>query len=219
MRIMQALVIIILSFLLQCNVFATSIVYEGLECLNAVDTEDPTPNNSTPAVQSKFEVIENSGDGMYRLSLTGGIPRFVNNDRTVCIDKATAIGYSGIPEVDGLPGPLESIDATAYFNGQELIIIISSIYTDLSARRNPFSSFTTSLIFPFTNTLVFKFDSITSSFRLKKIIRNRGFTHTSGSTNSIVPFFETVLPSFNREAQDKPRIMTPLSTIEYRMEK
>jgi hypothetical protein len=133
--------------------------------------------------------------------------------------KATAIGYSGIPEVDGLPQPLDAIDATGYFDGEELIIVISSLYTDLSARRNPFSSFTTSFIFPFTNTLIFKFNSAASSFRLKKVVRTRGFVHTSGSTNSITPFFETVLPPFNKEAQDKPVILTPLSTIEYKLEK
>ena len=180
--------------------------------------EDPSPDSGTP-LESKFEVIEDSGDGVYRLSLTGGIPRFVSNDATVCIDKATAIGYSGIPEVDGLPQPLDSIDATGYFNGDELIIVVSSIYTDLSARKNPFSSFTTSFVFPFTNTLIFKFNPGVSSFSLKKMIRNRGFVHTSGSTNSITPFLETVLPSFNKEAQDKPRILTPLSIIEYKLEK
>ncbi|WP_292994719.1 hypothetical protein [Nitrosomonas sp.] len=213
MKIMQALVLTLFSFLLQSNVFGISIVYNGFECLNAIDTNDPTPKG-TP-VQSKFEVIQDAGDGLYRLSLTGGIPRFINNNRDVCIDNATAIGYSGIPSVDGLPQPLESINATAYFNGQELMIVVSSLYTDLSARRNPFSSFNTSIIFAFTNTLIFEFNPRASSFSLKKVIRNRGFTNTSGSTNSITPFFETILPSFNDEVQDKPKILTPIANIEF----
>ena len=213
MKIMQALVLTLFSFLLQSNVFGISILYNGFECLNAVDTNNPTPKG-TP-VQSKFEVIQDAGDGIYRLSLTGGIPRFINNNRDVCIDNATAIGYSGIPSVDGLPQPLESINATAYFNGQELMIVVSSLYTDLSARRNPFSSFNTSLIFAFTNTLIFEFNPRASSFSLKKVIRNRGFTNTSGSTNSITPFFETILPSFNDEVQDKPKILTPIANIEF----
>ncbi|QOJ22516.1 MAG: hypothetical protein HRU78_01705 [Gammaproteobacteria bacterium] len=218
MKIAQVWLLVLLSFLLQGNVFALSIAYEGFECQSAIDTEDPTPASGT-SIQSRFEVTEDSGGGVYRLSLTGGIPRFVNNDHTVCIDKATAIGYSGIPEVDGLPQPLDSIDATAYFNGQELIVVVSSIYTDLSARRNPFSSFNTSLIFTFTNTLIFKFNPTTSSFTLTKLFRNRGFTQTTGSTNSITPFLETVLPSFNKEARDKPMILIPLATINYRLEK
>ena len=213
MKIMQALVLTLFSFLLQSNVFGISIVYNGFECLNAIDTNDPTPKG-TP-VQSKFEVIQDAGDGIYRLSLTGGIPRFINNNRDVCIDNATAIGYSGIPAVDGLPQPIESINATAYFNGQELMIVVSSLYTDLSARRNPFSSFNTSLIFTFTNTLIFEFNPRASSFSLKKMIRNRGFTNTSGSTNSTTPFFETVLPSFNDEVQDQPKVLTPIAKIEF----
>jgi len=213
MRIMQALVLTLFSFLIQSNVLGISIVYNGFECLNAVDTNDPTPTG-TP-VQSKFEVIQDAGDGIYRLSLTGGIPRFINNNPDVCIDSATAIGYSGIPLVDGLPQLLESINATAYFNGQELVIVVNSLYTDLSARRNSFSSFNTSFIFAFTNTLIFEFNPQASSFSLKKVIRNRGFTNTSGSTNSITPFLETVLPSFNDEVQDEPKILTPIAKIEF----
>lgn len=166
MKIMQALVLTLFSFMLQSNAFGISIVYSGFECLNAVDTNDSTPKGIP--VQSKFEVIQDAGDGIYRLSLTGGIPRFNNNNHDVCIDNATAIGYSGIPAVDGLPQPLEAINATAYFNGQTLIIVVSSLYTDLSGRRNPFSSFNTSLVFAFTNTLIFEFDPRASSFSLKK---------------------------------------------------
>ena len=59
MKIMQALVLTLFSFLLQSNVFGISIVYNGFECLNAIDTNDPTPKN-TP-VQSKFEVIQDAG--------------------------------------------------------------------------------------------------------------------------------------------------------------
>ncbi|MDP1935449.1 MAG: hypothetical protein Q8K47_11310 [Nitrosomonas sp.] len=213
MKIMQALVLTLFSFMLQSNAFGISIVYSGFECLNAVDTNDSTPKGIP--VQSKFDVIQDAGDGIYRLSLTGGIPRFNNNNHDVCIDNATAIGYSGIPAVDGLPQPLEAINATAYFNGQTLIIVVSSLYTDLSGRRNPFSSFNTSLVFAFTNTLIFEFDPRASSFSLKKMIRNRGFTNTSGSTNSITPFLETILPSFNDEVQDKPKILTPIARIEF----
>ena len=213
MKIMKVLALALFSFLFQSNVFGTSIVYNGFECLNAVDANDPTPKGAP--IQSKFEVMQDAGDGIYRLSLTGGIPRFINNNLDVCIDNATAIGYSGIPAVDGLPQPLESINATAYFNGQVLMIVVSSLYTDLSARKNPLSSFNTSLIFAYTNTLIFEFNSGASSFRLKKVIRNRGFTNTSGSTNSITPFLETVLPSFNDEVQDKPKILTPQANIEF----
>ncbi|SFE99474.1 hypothetical protein [Nitrosomonas sp. Nm166] len=216
MRTMRILRVVLVSFFFQENVFGTAIVYNGFECRSAISANDITPTDIP--VQSRFEVIEDVGDGVFRLSLTGGIPRFINNNPNVCIDSATAIGYSGIPDVDGLPKRRESIDATAYFNGRELVIVVSSMFTDLSARREPLSSFNTSLILPITNTLIFQFNPQAFLFSLKKIIHNRGFTHTSGATNSIIPFRETVLPSFNEIPQDTPRILTPASSIEYTLE-
>jgi hypothetical protein len=84
---MHALVLTLSLFLLPGGVFATSIVYNGFGCLNSVSVNDPTPDN-TP-VQSKFEVVDDTGDGVYRLNLTGGIPRFINDNHNVCIDNAT----------------------------------------------------------------------------------------------------------------------------------
>ncbi len=216
MKRIQALALLFVSFLFQNNVFGLAIVYEGFECLNPTNANDITPSNNF--LQSKFEVIENIGEGIYRLNLTGGIPRFVSSSNNVCIDSATAIGYSGIPEVDGIPRRLTVIDATAFFNGQDLVIVVSSMVTDLSARNVPFLPFSTSRISSITNTLIFEFNPQASLFNLRKIIRNQGFTHTSESTNTIFPFLETVLPSFNETAQDKPRILTPTSSIQYRLE-
>ncbi len=217
MKLIQVLALIFISFLLQKNVHGIAIVYDGFECLNPTNANDITPNSSN-LVQSKFEVIENVGEGMYRLNLTGGIPRFVSTSNNVCIDSATAIGYSGIPEVDGIPKRLTSIDATAYYNGRNLVIVISSMVTDLSARNVPFLPFSSSRISTITNTLIFEFNPQASLFNLEKIIRNQGFTHTSESTNTIFPFLETILPSFNETAQDKPKILTPTSNIQYRLE-
>ena len=210
------LILLLASCLLHENALGASITYSGFKCLNATDANDPTP--SSIVVQSRFEVIENVGSGLYRLNLTGGIPRIVNNNPVICIDSETAIGYAGIPEFDGLPKPLDSIVATAFFNGNDLLIVVSSIYTDLSARRNPLSTFNTSFIFAFTNNLILEYNATGSIFKLKNIVHNRGFTHTSGSTGSIVPFFETVLPSFNVTARDQPKILEPIVDINYFLE-
>lgn len=216
MKMLRILVLTVLSFLFQSNVFGVSITYSGFACLNTIDINNITPSGIP--IESRFEVIEDGGGGVFRLSLTGGIPRIVNNDPNVCIDSVTAIGYSGIPQVDGLPGLLESIDATAYFSGQELVIVVNSIFTDLSAGRRVFSSFSTSNILAITNTLIFAFNPQASSFNLKKVIRNTSFTHTeTGQVNSI-PFLETVLPSFNGVSQGRPLILTPISSIDYRLE-
>jgi hypothetical protein len=217
MKLIQTLAFVTIFIFSQNNALATFIAYDGLECLNATNANDVTPNTNN-LIQSKFEVIENSGEGVYRLTLTGGIPRFINASNNVCIDSVTAIGYSGIPAVDGLPRRLGSIDATGYFDGRDLLIVVSSMVTDLSARNVPFLPFSTSQIFAITHTLIFQFDPEGSVFNLIKIIRNQGLTHTSESTNLIFPFLETILPSFNEAALDKPKILTPTAPIQYRLE-
>ena len=200
-------------------IFAQSISYQGLECFNAVNASDPTPTETI--VESRFEVVELLGGGMVRLSLSGGLPRFVNNNQNICIDSNTALGFQGTPEVagsGGLPVKLEKIDATAYFNGRELVIVINSIFTDLSATRGTFSSFSTSRVQPVSNTLILEYDGQTTSFVLRKIIHNKGFVHTSGSTATF-PFIETIVPSFEESGSlDLPLIMTPPSRIAYQLE-
>ncbi len=218
MKITQIRVLCLLGVVLfSGNVSGVSIVYRGFECQNTVNANDPTPTDTS--VQSRFEVIEEVGGGMFRLSLTGGLPRFIDGNLNVCIDSDTAIGFSGIPAANVLPKRLDAIDATAYFNGQDLIIIVSSINTDLTAARGTFNSFTTSRIFPFSNTLIFE-QNPQASFKLKKIVHNRGFVLTTGSTNTFTPLFETVLPSFGDTEQEegKPEILTPVANIEYILE-
>jgi len=211
--LMQKLATALFAVLLSGNVYSVSIIYDGFECQNATNPNDPTPTQ-TP-VQSRFEVIDDLGEGIFRLNLTGGLPRFTDSSLNVCIDSDTAIGFTGIPARDGIPTQLDTIDATAYFNGLKLVITVNSIHTDLNSGRTTFSNFSTSQILPYSNTLIFDFDAQSSTFKLEKLIHNRGFIHTSGSTASITPFLETVVPSFNDTAEDKPRVLTPLSNIEY----
>lgn len=216
MKMIPRLIVMLSFCLVYSAVWGTSIVYDGLLCLNAENPDDATPQN-TPA-QSRFEVVEDAGAGLYRLRLTGGIPRFADSNNVVCIDSGTALGYSGIGEVDVLPGPLNSADATAYFNGTDLIIAVNALVTDFTQRRLPLSVFHTSRIFAYSHTLILEFNPQTAQFVLKKTIRNRGYTQTNGSTNSITPFFETVLPSFNSSLPDRPKILTPPPGIEFRLE-
>lgn len=144
--------VVLIGFGIKVN--AQSITYQGFGCSNPINADDPTPTNIF--VESRFEVSENLDDGFFRLSLIGGLPRFVNGNQQVCIDSDTAIGFIGTPEAvneGGLPLRLDNIDATAYFNGHELIIVVSSLYTDLSQSRGTFSSFNTSRVQPVSNTL------------------------------------------------------------------
>ena len=200
-------------------IIAQAISYQGFECFNAANVNYTTPTETV--VESRFEVIEVLDGGMVRLNLSGGLPRFINGNQNICIDQDTAIGFLGTPEVagsGGLPLKLENIDATAYFNGQELVIIVNSLYTDLSATRGTFSNFSTSRVQPVSNTLIFDYDGQTTSFLLKKMIHNKGFVHTSGSTASF-PFIETIVPSFGETGLfELPLILTPPSRIAYRLE-
>jgi len=211
--------VVLLGFCAKTN--AQAITYQGFECLNPVNKEDTTPADSP--VESRFEVFDNLGDGFYRLKLTGGLPRFVNGNQQVCIDSDTAIGFIGTPEVvnqGGLPLRLDSIDATAYFNGHDLVIVVNALYTDLSQSRGTFSSFGTSRVQPVTNTIFFEYEGQNGSFMLKKIVHNKGLVHTSGSTGSLTPFIETIVPSFSDTGLvEPPMILTPLSTIVYRLER
>ena len=215
-KIEQIIIAVFFMVLLPEQAVALSIKYDGFECQNAVNADDPLPSGIP--VQSRFEVIEDAGDGLFRLSLTGGLPRFLNDNQNVCIDSDTAIGFSGIPAEDGLPQRLEAIDATGYFNGQDLIITVNSINTDLSARRIASAQFTTSNIRPISNTLILEHNPQTSTFRLKKVIHNRGYIHTSGATNSLTPFFETILPIFGDNEMNQHKILIPSSNIEYILE-
>ncbi len=210
--------VLVCSFL--SHAAAQSITYSGFECMNPSNGNDLTSTNIPK--ESIFEVVEKLDGGMFRLKLTGGLPRFAENDSRICIDSHTALGFIGTPEsviAEGLPLRSDSVDATGYFNGYDLIIVISSIYTDLSQSRGTFSSFNTSRIQPITNTLFFEYNNDTASFRLNRVVHNRGFVQTTGSTGLLTPFIEIIVPSFTTtEFLDRPLILIPSSSIIYRLE-
>ncbi len=213
MKVFQMLLIIAVGGLFPWHGIAQSITYRGFECVNPANASDSAPSNIP--LESRFEVIESLNDGMFRLRLSGGLPRFVKDDPRICIDSDTALGFAGTPE-SGLPFRLDSIDATAYFNGHDLVIVVSSMYTDMSQSRGTFSSFNTSHIQPVTNTLLFEYDDAGASFQLKKMIHNKGLVHTSGSTGLLIPFTEIIIPSFAATGlPDSPLILTPPSSVVY----
>ncbi len=216
MKKLLMLLMSVFSFVYHGYTWGVSIVYEGFECFAIIDDNDPSSNLNV--IESKFEVSEVVGSGFYRLRLTGGIPRFINDNQSVCIDSVAAIGYSGVPEAEGLPSQRTFAEATGYFNGNDLVISANSIYTDLSAGRGVFSSFSSSSrIYPISNTLFFRFNPQKSTFVLQKLIHNKGFTHSSTGSVTSIPFLETVLPSFNDSTIDKPVILTPTIAIEYQL--
>ncbi|GKS69937.1 hypothetical protein W03_19410 [Nitrosomonas sp. PY1] len=218
MKIIRMLICLAVFHGFCSNVFAIAIVYDGIDCFNVTNDSDVTASGLP--VQSKFEVIEDLGQGMYRLNLTGGIPRFVDSSGNVCIDHVAALGYfaSGGPDFTIPPQPLESLDATGYFNGHELVILVNSIVTDFSAGKGSFNSFHTSRVQTISNMLIFdyNYNPQQSFFTLKRLVRNKSLTQASSSSNT-QPIRETLLPSsINGIESDRPQVLTPLpSSINY----
>lgn len=70
MNTIAKLICITVFLVLSNNNYAVEIVYDGQDCFNTVDDNDITATGLL--IQSKFEVIEDVGQGMYRLRLTGG---------------------------------------------------------------------------------------------------------------------------------------------------
>lgn len=216
MNTIAKLICITVFLVLSNNNYAVEIVYDGQDCFNTVDDNDITATGLL--IQSKFEVIEDVGQNVPP-ALDGGIPRFINNSGAVCIDHVTALGYfgSGSPDLTLPPQALETVDATGYFNGHELIILVNSIVTDFSAGRGAFSTFNTSRVQTISNTLIFDYNPQQSLFALKKLVKNKSFTQTSGTANSTFPFRETLSPSSNNTLLDKPKILIPVSPINYQL--
>ena len=102
-------------------------------------------------------------------------------------------------------------------NGHELIILVNSIVTDFSAGRGAFSTFNTSRVQTISNTLIFDYNPQQSLFALKKLVKNKSLTQTSGTANSTFPFRETLSPSSNNTLLDKPKILIPVSPINYQL--
>ena len=92
MKLSQILAFLPLFLFLQNNAFGIAITYDGFECLNATNANDVTLNTNS-LVQSKFEVIENSQEGIYRLTLTGGIPRILDMCALIASLQLVILGF------------------------------------------------------------------------------------------------------------------------------
>lgn len=176
---MKKLLILLFFLLITSNVYALSIVYDGLECT------DKSMSTGTPA-QSIFTIEEDLGNGTYKLLLEGGYLDFRDKICLVSID--TSIDPSNIYG-------LSKINAVAYFNGSTLVISYGII-----KQNNDIVSGTPILLadinFPSTYTLVFDYLSSTQVFKLKSAtkldnlfsaLNNGGDTKRSFSLINVFP--------------------------------
>lgn len=199
-KLITSSVVSLLLLLTASSVFATSIVYHGFACQNPSKDDVSTPS-ATP-LDSRFTVDTDIGNGLYRVILTGGIPRTNGDD--ICIDSETSMGFEGLALSAGVfggepPTPLTrktSIDGVAHFNGSNLIISINSIYSDQSGHiiRSQNGAVASSIIKPVSNTLILKYDISRNAFVLENVIRNSGFVNATGYIGQNT-YYEFIYPS------------------------
>lgn len=190
--------------LLSCNIFAQSFVYDGFEC-------EGSQSPSTILKQSRFEVIEDLGDGAYRLKFTGGLPLFSHNSGP-CVGAGSAFGVETSEVSVGKLVEKNDGQALAYFTGTHLIISFSSFASFNEGSVLGGTLVISSYISPQNFTWIFEFIPQSMSF---KLIRNMDISGMVSSTGSVLPFpgevhdFVSLFTSHTA---------TPGKGIEYRLE-
>jgi hypothetical protein len=216
MRIITQTVIAFVVVFGSIDAFAISITYDGFACKDPVITE--LNINATPTsipLQSRFEVIDDLGGGVYKLKLTGGLPRIINDNAEVCVHSDAAIGYYGDPSdgVSGLmPIRLKSVNAIGYFANGQLIITVNAIYDNLAGVIDTTKRLVKSSNFSIlSNTLIFDYNHEAASFKLKKILQNVGSVFAFGFYAD-QNYGEVVNPTARQT------VIIPSGTLEYFLE-
>lgn len=135
---------------------AESIIYTGLECEN-----EPTKPYLTAT--SKFEVIQDLGNGNYNLHLTGGILVFKDE---ICIGD---LGQIANESTNFNIQDAVFINATGSLNNDELTITYG-IMRQTGIISLDTTIFDPGITFPIMHTLTFDFIPDRQVFRLKKAI-------------------------------------------------
>lgn len=166
---------------------AESIIYTGLECAN-----EPTKPYLTAT--SKFQVIQDLGNGNYNLHLTGGILVFKDE---ICIGD---LGQIANESTNFNIQDAVFINATGSLNNNELIITYGIMHQIGSVVLNT-EMFDTGITAPVIHTLFFDFIPDRQAFLLKKAteiygsISFIGFPELGASTQSIHYFpIKTIIP-------------------------
>lgn len=139
---------------------ALSLVYNGYKC----DPNSPILRATSTPAQSVYDVTNIQSESLIMLKLRGGLPQYDNDTGAVCILDAKGIGYENSGPNADVPTKRTENDVTAFFNGSDLVIVVPWIhYIGTSSWSSGFSS--SGLIYPETNTLVYKLVPERMSFR------------------------------------------------------
>ncbi len=154
---------------------ALSLVYDGFLC------QEGSYERSQWIGQSIIEVMSSRDDGMYQLEITGGL---INIDKDPCIDTKLSVSKTaGQPFEATL-----STKATAYFDGYQLVIIVSRYSSVLSADVFPGQYRYISSLVHTTNQYYFDYDEYYTVFILRNTVtQTDGFVQTFSGMESINP--------------------------------
>jgi len=227
------LFVALFAVLFSANAFALSLIYEdAFECRDDPAPEvlaglPHTPNtiSTSVGITSEFKVKQDLGGGLFIFELVGGLPRIIEGDSSACIESDSAIGYetptgeiaprdSG--SIIGLAERVFSIEAMGYFDGKQLVININAITSSASPQVDGVGLVIGSRIEPNSFTLIFEFDPVKTSFKLKKYMRNTGSIivfsgHESASKAEPDVYHESIFSNRLRT------VTTPIPDVEYRI--
>lgn len=155
---------------------ALSLIYDGYLC------QEGSYERSAWVGQSKMQVMSFRGDGMYQLEMTGGM---INIDKDPCIEQNISIAKSA-----GQPfEPALNTKATAYFDGINLVIMVSRYSSVLNANLFPDQYRYISSLVHVTNQYYFDYDEYNAIFILRNAVtQTDGFVQSSTGMQSLNPF-------------------------------
>ena len=232
-KIISYLFVAVFAVLFSANAFALSLIYEdAFACRDDPAPEvlaglPHTPNtiSTSVGITSEFKVKQDLGSGLFIFELVGGLPRIIDGDPNVCIESDSAIGYESpagriVPRdsgsIIGLAERVFSIEAMGYFDGKQLVININAITSSASPQVDAVGLVLGSRIEPNSFILIFEFDPVKTSFKLKKYMRNTGMIivnsgHQSASRVEPDVYLENIFLNRSRT------MTTPIPDIEYRI--
>lgn len=207
LRLMMCCFILLLPF----TSYALSITYTGDECKE----NRPFTESSGSLRTSKFEVIENAGDGDYRLRLTGGLPLFGTLNLTYCIDNGdVSLGHEAVVENDLVVTRKFENDAAAYFNNGLLVITVSSLQVTDDSLIDGNGTVFSSVVEPHSFTLIMQYQPERNSFRLLRTIHKEGVITSIGNAGGQQFLNELIFPGFEATSQTE----NVFSPVEYFIE-
>ncbi|WP_090579928.1 hypothetical protein [Nitrosomonas sp. Nm58] len=192
----MSILVTLLLILSTSSSYALSIVYKGQEC-----KEDYPGTKVTGRIkESRFEVIEHIGDGVYKLNLTGGLPIIkMDGNLEFCIDSgASSLGYESNYDSNFFALRKQSNEAVGQFNGSNLVIQVNAIEIISVPRVDSEYFVASSSMHSHSILIIMRFFPEEQFFRVENIIHRQGYIFFLGGLTSF-PWSpqESIVPNRN----------------------